>query len=348
MHSLYRYLTAPVLVAGLVVVLSAQEPPLEQGRVLLLRSERALEGDIEKAGDQYRIRRGTAESWVAADQVVRLFAGWDEACRYMQARANLGDPDERVRLARWCQLNGQDARALAEARTALQFRPDHVEAKRLVALLQRRPDSTTTTASAQPAVVPLGPAPDVDLSPESMVAFKTRVQPILMNACVHCHSGNQAGRFRLYRITEGGQQDSTRRNLAVVLGHVNLEQVAVSPLLVKAFSPHGGAKQWPIKNREAPVFQMLQTWIEQVAETNPHLRTVRAPGSRFAQSTSPIQQTGAIAPSAARPMEPVEAKDSQPAPFAAPAQTPTAMRTTAPVEDEFSPQLFNDKTAQPK
>src|SRR4051812_36111973 len=88
------------------------EEPRSRGRVLLLRSERALEGEIEKIDGRYRIRHGGGETWISADQCVRLCADWDEAFGHMKARANLADPDEHLRLARWCQLNQLDAMAL--------------------------------------------------------------------------------------------------------------------------------------------------------------------------------------------------------------------------------------------
>src|SRR5581483_162195 len=192
MRTIIRFLAVPALVAGLGLCLRADDAPAVRGQVLLLRSERGLEGEIEKAGDRYRIRRGAGESWVACDQAVRLCADWDEAYHYMQARANLADPDERLRLARWCQVNGLDAHALEEAHATLQLRPNQPEARRLVQLLERRPPQPTAPASPPPAPAP-APARDVDLSPESLVAFKTRVQPILMNACVACHAGTHAG-----------------------------------------------------------------------------------------------------------------------------------------------------------
>ena len=78
---------------------SAQElgPPRPAGRVLLLQGDRGLEGDIERIGEQYRIRRGTSEVWLPADKALRLCPDWEDAYVFMKSRANLGDPEERLR-----------------------------------------------------------------------------------------------------------------------------------------------------------------------------------------------------------------------------------------------------------
>src|SRR3981081_2030581 len=115
----------------LVAFLAAASPLAAQdagaarsaGSLPLLESERAREGDIEKLGDQYRIRRGTSEVWLSTDKAVRLCADWQDAYAFMKTRANLGDPEERLRLARWCQLNNLRELALIEAKVAMEMRP---------------------------------------------------------------------------------------------------------------------------------------------------------------------------------------------------------------------------------
>src|SRR4051794_35355730 len=69
------------------------------GKVLVLDNEHTLEGDIERIGDQYRLRRAVGETWVPADRALRLCASLEEALAYLRGRANLGDADEHLRLA---------------------------------------------------------------------------------------------------------------------------------------------------------------------------------------------------------------------------------------------------------
>jgi hypothetical protein len=333
--------------------LPAQEAPA-RGRVLLLRTERALEGDIEKVGSQFRIRRGNSETHVPAEQALRLYAGWDEVVAHMRARANLDDPDEHLRLARWCHMHHLERLALEEARLVLELRPDQPEAKRLVALFERRSaESAPKAAPPRSEAAAALPAPDVDLGPESMIAFKTRVQPILMNACASCHAGNHAGAFRLYRVTEGGQHSSTRRNLAMVLKYVNLEDVALSPLLLKSFSPHGGAAQPPIKGKDATAFAMLETWIARTAATNPHLRAARLAPARLAASVTAAAQPLPLPNLASEPVLPVSAPApaATPPPSTNPAAGPVlpvsapAATGAPPANDTFGPEIFNKQFA---
>src|SRR5437763_1843956 len=99
-------LAAPALCAGLGLVLFAQEAAPAPGTLLILKSQRVLEGErIEKVGDQFRVRRGTAEFGIPVGQALRLCKDRDDAYRWMQSQANLHDPDERLRLARWCNSN---------------------------------------------------------------------------------------------------------------------------------------------------------------------------------------------------------------------------------------------------
>src|SRR5262245_23850114 len=118
---------AGVLWAGEGSSPQAGSPPPaggEAGKVLVLASERTLEGDIDKVGDTYRVRRATGEVTVPAGQVLRLCSSMEDAYAYVRSRANLRDPDEHLRLAQWCHLRGLKAEALAAVTEAARLRPD--------------------------------------------------------------------------------------------------------------------------------------------------------------------------------------------------------------------------------
>src|SRR5262249_56413404 len=119
-----------------------------------------------------------------------------EAFAILSRQANLHDPDERVRLARWCEHNGLHAHALAEAAAAVRLRPEHAGAKRLLERLQNTAAKEPTPASGKPAEAAEGPVPAVDLSAESLALFTSRVQPILMNACACCHATGRGGKVK--------------------------------------------------------------------------------------------------------------------------------------------------------
>src|SRR5262249_56616653 len=88
----------------------------ETGKVLVLDNDRTLEGDIERVGDRYRVRRTVGVTWVPADRVAGLCASKEEALAFLRRRTNLNDPDDRLRLARWCHLQGLRDQALVEAK----------------------------------------------------------------------------------------------------------------------------------------------------------------------------------------------------------------------------------------
>src|SRR5262245_20654626 len=122
---------------GLVAAQTGDAATPTKGSVILLPNDRIMEGDIERVGDQYRIRRDTGETWLTADKVRRLCESREGAYTYLRSQANLHDADERLRLARWCQLHGLRSQALAEAQAAQRIRPRHAETVRLVRTLER-------------------------------------------------------------------------------------------------------------------------------------------------------------------------------------------------------------------
>src|SRR5712671_2897263 len=121
MNAIPRLVWVLILLLAPAGYASAQAtlPEPTRGKVLLLDNDRILEGDIEKVNDQYRIRRNIGELWVPAARAKRLCKDIDETYEIMKKQVNLKDADERLRLARWCQLNGLKNHALNEAKTAL-------------------------------------------------------------------------------------------------------------------------------------------------------------------------------------------------------------------------------------
>jgi hypothetical protein len=262
--------------------LRAQDTPprLTRGRVLILQNQRTLEGEIELTGDQYHIRQKGGEMWLPAENVLCLCASWEDAFGRLARQANLRDPDERVRLAHWCEYNGLLALAAQEAAAAVKLRPDHAGARRLLARLEK---AATAQAAGPPAVpeAPEGAVPAVDLSAESLALFSTRVQPILMNACASCHAAGRGGKFKLTRCYDGTlNRRALHQNLAAVLAYVDLDEPAVSPLLYKAVSAHGGGTKAPPVTRQSVPFRALETWVGMVISNNPHLRKVLGHGKR--------------------------------------------------------------------
>jgi hypothetical protein len=344
-------LVASTLLAGVGWSLCAQDTAAPvRGKVLLLHNERTFEGEIERVGNVYHVRRGGGETAVPAGQVLRLCADWDDAIAFMRSRANLGDPDERLRLAKWCHLNRQTERGREEAMIALDMRPKHAETQQLVKLLELTAATRNGKAASGPEPAPV---PHIDLSFESVTAFTLRVQPILMNTCINCHSGTYGGKFRLYRLHEGGERVATQRNLAAVLAQVHLTKPAASPLLVMAVSAHGNAKTSPIPGRQSPTFLTLYGWLEQTIADNPHLLEVPVaaalPPAAPALLPASITKAPPLVPTALPPLPGVQAAQFAPGPdgtpmprpvLPAPTKTTPAPPVAVPV-GEYDPDEFN-------
>ncbi len=344
--------------AGVGFFLHAQDGDKQgaKGKVLLLKSGHAMEGDIEKVGTQLCVRRGKSEVWIAEDKALRLCTDWDDAFAFVFAQIKGDDAGDRVRLARWCHLHRLNEKALEQARIAVEIQPNHADAKQIVRLLERAlkepapaPRPVVPIVSAQPAEA----TPTVDVSFETTVAYSTKVQPILMNLCATCHANGAGGKFRLERVSESNQKGSTQRNLAAVLTYVDLDHPAISPLLVMAITKHGDAPAAPIRDRSAKPLQSMQQWIEQTVAKNPQLKDYArkktpdklppsSPGRGGEGSKFPMLRTTAPAPGEDVVSQPVPRLeiDAKNPPRVQPAEQTKASAPATPV-DEFDPLRFN-------
>jgi len=331
------------------------DPPksLDKGKVLILTNEHTMEGDIERIGARYRVRRLIGETWIPADRVLCLVASLPDAYAYLRARSNRDDADERLRLANWCRLNGLHEQALAEIRAAVELRPDHAETRRLLQHLQQ---SEATTARPKPVAVKeteTEPATPVELTTDSLGLFATRVQPILMNTCARCHATGHGGKFRLTQAYEGElvNRRTLERNLASVLTEINLSQPEASRLLTKAVSDHAHTGQPPLKDRKSAPYRSLENWVKLTVANNPHLRdslpstaVKPAPPHPSMPEVRPTTaeaktQWGAEARPAVTPGSP--SPSSAPVPVSNPATAPPPPSPPVGPADPYDPELFN-------
>ncbi len=336
MTTFHRLLLCAAAVAAAVVPLRAQdrEPAAIKGRVLVLDNERTAEGDIERVGGQYRIRRALGETWVPDDHVLGLFADVAEAYRFLLRRANPEDPDERLRLARWCHAQGLPDQALDNVRAAVRLRPKHAASRRLLESLERAA-AAAPPAPAAPAVVPESAAVP-ELTTESLGVFATKVQPILMNACAGCHASGRGGAFKLTRGYDSttASRRSLQQNLAAVLAQVNLNQPQASPLLTKAVSAHGDIGQAPLGGKQLAAYHTLEEWVDKTLTRNPHLREHAAP------ATPQGEAKGLAAAPTKPPVKPADGAPTEAAAGKFADGRPTPPASAAPV-DPFDPVQFN-------
>src|SRR5262249_42742964 len=262
-------------------------------------------------------------------------ASKEEALAFLRRRTNLNDPDERLRLARWCHLQGLRDQALIEIKVAVELRPDHAESKRLLQYLEQSIRYAEGTAKTPPPPKKLSPpahaseTPAVDLTAEAVGLFATHVQPILMNACARCHLAEGAGAFQLQRAYFDGMTNrkAMQQNLAAVLTQLNLRQPEFSPLLVKAISAHGPTGEAPLQGRQAEAFRTLENWVRLTVANNP----------RLAEQSSPAPDSRA----------PAAEKLAPPMPNPSPAPPTTAQATKPPPARAEVPIVTSPTPAQP-
>jgi hypothetical protein len=313
-------------------------PPPMTGHVLVLTNERTLEGDIERVGDEYRIKRLLGETWVPADKALRLCADMSDAHKYLHGQANLDDPDERIRLAKWCLEHGLREQALEEVKAAVELGPNHTEAKRLLRSLQQ-PIPATSPSRSQPTISESEAAastPPIDVTAKAMNQFATHIQPILMNACASCHAGNDAGAFKLVRTFDHGSlvPKTTHQNLTAVLSEINLEQPRSSPLLIKAASAHGSMTQAPLSGRQLPAYHAMEEWVKLTLANQLGTREQPVQAAADAPVKEPKPATKADKPTVGKPAAPAKVGD------APPAFSEDQTKDREPV-DPFDPAIFN-------
>ncbi|MFM7541339.1 MAG: hypothetical protein ACKO9Z_16930 [Planctomycetota bacterium] len=339
-----------------ILAFSAGEPTPSRpakGQVLILDNDRTLEGEIEKVGDQYRLRRGDAVTWISGQNSAVLCPDLVSAHKALRQRANLQDADERIRLARWCLAHNLKEQALDEAKAALTLRPEHNQTVRLVRHLQNR------EAVDEPAKPAAGPSEadirGLQLTTDSLSLFTRGVQPILMNACASCHATDKGGPFRLTRSYDPGlgNRRILQANIAAVLAQINTAAPLSSPLLVKSVSVHGGQAHPALKGRNSEPYRLLEEWARMVSEE--HAVSRPAEPNLLPAGFASDDRKGRVRPPETRQPEPAKPSsepgrfaDGQPAreTAAKPAETVSRKPEPAPAPaDPYDPAPFNQLPA---
>ncbi|MBY0230519.1 MAG: hypothetical protein K2W96_14635 [Gemmataceae bacterium] len=304
-----RNIIALVLGAALAAGAPAS-PRAAAGKVVVLDNENTMTGDIERDGDAYRVRRLTGEVSIPAARVLAMCGSMEEAYAFLKCRANLGDPDERLRLSDWCRQHHLHAQALAEMEAAAKLRPEDARLRRIADTMRR--------GLAKPVLPPRpiradSRLPRVDVDSATLAVFATKVQPMLMNACAGCHTGKRGGSFDLIRTHGGGLADrrSLDHNLAAVASHLDPRDPGRSRLIAKAITLHAeGMTVPPLHGKhQMEAARMLERWVRQAVANNPGLQAPPAPvAPPAAMAVVPAKPTvfgegRPVAPPMEKPME---------------------------------------------
>lgn len=253
--------------------------------LLVLRNGNLLRGKIQRQHDRYRVATATSELFVAVDKVEMFCRTIDEVYQRRRQQRTGSTADSHIEFARWCLRNGlleYAARELLDART---IDPDH----RRLTMVQRQlqlalENQAKPPSKARASNEPPSQAEDLSLQEVPQWArklFVRQIQPLLVDSCATsgCHQVGASETLQINRLAvEGsGHPGSTLRNLSSIMKQVNLSEPEESPLLVRARLAHGKHGTVPPQALERHQYQMLRTWIEQmaVARTNAPVNEVR-------------------------------------------------------------------------
>ena len=230
--------------------------------VLLLSNGKVLSGTISEDGPRYVIRQGVNELRYAKAGVEGVFPTLEDAYRHKAAQVPDRDPDEQMKLARWCMSQKLTAQARKHLEAVLALSPKHAQAKAMLAFSEaaearasrRDPEVRQSGAevaeddepkSLNPAVLRNGirelggtglpvifdlPAP---LAVKRADEFARLVHPVLQKACARCHNEQYPGGFQLVQVKTRHDRthDVFRANLDATLRLIDPENLAESKLL---------------------------------------------------------------------------------------------------------------------
>lgn len=191
--------------------------------------------------------------------------------------------DNHVVLAKWCIDNQLLSDASHELKQALYLEPSRNDAAQLFAYVERLKNgyqqlstrSGESSSSNTPSAVPKQAVSLNGLSPKTVSEYSSAIQPILVNNCAKagCHHAEADNNLQLryVRLTGYGNRLATASNLAEVLKQLDTKTPSESPLLVRARSNHGQARQTLVTSPKGKeILDRLENWIETATgELNP-------------------------------------------------------------------------------
>jgi hypothetical protein len=240
---------------------------------VLLQNDNVLFGRARQVGEFVVVRTGQGGQVQLSRKEVACWAdSTRDLYRYRVDHRRKGDLAAHVRDARWCLRYDLYDLAAQEIRVIRTYDPENIEAKRIEGELRRltspRAPQHAVSLARSSSATSLGHEDSghdlgsVDLA--TLRGFASHIQPMLLNRCARCHSGNsaQVSQWNLVTPSAGARASSrmTRENLAASLRYIDRNVPQQSELLVKATTPHGGTDA-PLDPRSAKAIALFKRWI---------------------------------------------------------------------------------------
>jgi len=332
---------------------SALGPVPRQG-LLMLRNGQAIEGKISRVGDLYYVAVPNGQIRVKAAEVEFCCPDFEEGYRRKKAIVQLGNVQEHLRLAQWCQRHGLYGHAGAELAAAMDADPTHpmigvIERRLKAAMEPKRPHSAP---SARPGKSSPS-SEDLDrlirgMPPGTVEKFTQTIQPLLANNCTAaaCHGPTSKSDFRLSRIPidRPASRRLTQRNLHATLKWIDSENPIASRLIVAPAGPHGTAKTAVFTDRQIVQYKHLVDWVRLVAgrrgSAKPAAPVTVAPKQQPPVHAMPAE-SGGFGPQPSQ-VVPASHEESQENPFHGHQGPKRGARLPRFVPaDPFDPEIFN-------
>jgi hypothetical protein len=247
---------------------------------------------------------------IAKAQVEQRFGSLREAYEYQRDHLPDRDPDEHLRLARWCLTHGMQAEAAEQLNALLSWSPDDVTARNMLRNLsiasreQGARDSGVVRTGADAGrggnepreldVSVLGqirtykgriPPPVVFDLPEPLAVrrfqeYGQTVHRVLQVRCASCHDESSDRNFRLIRARDPKDLTNAmlvRTNLDATLGLIDRTNPGHSPLLINAIMPHGPDQKAILTNPNSPEYRAMWGWVESLRRETTQTAQAEAP-----------------------------------------------------------------------
>jgi len=275
--------------------------PSPSPTVLSLYDGKVYQGTVQVDETGYSVVQNGGVLRFRKELVEGAFGSIREVYRFKAERVPARDPDERLKLARWCLSHRLNAEAKAQLLAVLELSPGNIEIKNMVAnidnaaartalhdeaLVRTRlaPASDGRPGELDPAIfradrAPVGAAatglPTIFDLPTPMAVkradeFTKNVHGILQQACARCHNENYQGAFQLIEVKSrhGLTPNVVRANLEATLRVVDPDSPARSELLTRALVPHGPHKRPIFRGATDPNYQRVAAWVNRLGRSS--------------------------------------------------------------------------------
>lgn len=274
----------PILLCLLAVGLwnmglfSAEESSPSKGNsLLMMKSGRIVSGQISEGAGGYLVTNPAGSMLVPFGDVVFEAKDMQEIYKKQRNAMKYPTANTHLDLARWCITNQLIEEAKIELKDAIRLEPKRSEPQLMLQRLMGRSikNRPTVNEKIKEAVLSKQMSRSEEatsltgISREQSAIFVRKIQPVLLNKCgnASCHGSAAKSEFRLTQVRRryGNQRVSVEKNLAEVLRWIDLDDPALSKLLVKPEKEHPRQGIVVFSGYAAPKQQkLIQKWVADV------------------------------------------------------------------------------------